>query len=273
MAGFNPRHLSTFVLFTALCCGTSSAQQLLNASFPDSPSSLLANAANSASESSSNAASTPSDDAQPAPQSATSPDQSAQQTKRILGIIPNFRAVTAGTKLPPQTIKDKFVSASQDSLDYSSIFLPAALAGIGLAENSVPEFHEGAVGYGRYFWHSLADQTLENYMVEFIVPVIHHEDSRYYTLGRGGFFKRSKYAISHVIITQSDSGHPTFNAGEVIGAGAAAGISGLYYPQSQRTFSQTAQRWGTNVGIDAASFAVREFWPDINHFLFHGKKE
>src|ERR1700738_5615696 len=97
MAGFNLRHLSTFVLATALCCGTSSAQQLLNASLPDSPSSLLAKAPDPASESSSNPASTPSDDPQAAPQSATSPDQSAQQTKRILGIIHNFRAVTAGT--------------------------------------------------------------------------------------------------------------------------------------------------------------------------------
>jgi hypothetical protein len=273
MAGFNLRHLSTFALFTALCCGTSSAQQLVSNTLPDSPGSLLANAPDPASESSSTPASAQSDDAQPAPQSATPPDHSDEQTKRILGIIPNFRAVTAGTKLPPQTIKDKFVSASQDSFDYSSIFLPAALAGIGLAENSVPEFHHGAVGYGRYFWHSAADQTIENYMVEFVVPIIHNEDTRYYTLGKGGFLKRTKYAISHVIITQSDSGHPTFNAGEVIGAGAAAGISSLYYPQSQRSFGQTAQLWGTNIGIDAASFTAREFWPDINHFLFHGKKE
>jgi hypothetical protein len=24
------------------------------------------------------------------------------------------------------------------------------------------------------------------------------------------------------------------------------------------------------VGIDAASFFAKEFWPDINHWLFHG---
>jgi hypothetical protein len=27
-----------------------------------------------------------------------------------------------------------------------------------------------------------------------------------------------------------------------------------------------------NVGVDAAGFIIREFWPDINHFLFHGKQ-
>ena len=53
-----------------------------------------------------------------------------KQTKRILGIIPNFRAVSAGTTLPPQSVKEKFVTATQESFDYSAVFIPAAIAGI-----------------------------------------------------------------------------------------------------------------------------------------------
>ena len=62
-----------------------------------------------------------------------------------------------------------------------------------------------------------------------------------------------------------------FNISEVVGAGAAAGISNLYYPSRERDFGNTADRWGQNVGIDAATFLVHEFWPDINHALFHKK--
>jgi hypothetical protein len=29
--------------------------------------------------------------------------------------------------------------------------------------------------------------------------------------------------------------------------------------------------WGEDVGIDAASFWVKEFWPDINRHVFHNK--
>jgi hypothetical protein len=50
-----------------------------------------------------------------------------------------------------------------------------------------PRVHQGATDYGRYFWHTYLDQTSENYFVEFIVPVITHEDTRYYSLGSGGF--------------------------------------------------------------------------------------
>jgi hypothetical protein len=194
------------------------------------------------------------------------------QTKRILGIVPNFRAVSANTHLPAQSVKDKFITASEDSFDYSSIALPAAVAAFDLATNDTPEFGHGGVGYGRYLWHSVVDQTIENYSVEFIFPVITHEDTRYYTLGKGGFLKRAGYSLSRAVVTRNDAGHDTFNISEVVGAGAAAGISNLYYPGPERTFSNTAQKWGTNVGIDAATFMFKEFWPDINHALFHAKK-
>ncbi|MGA3032159.1 MAG: hypothetical protein ABSD70_02685 [Terracidiphilus sp.] len=211
----------------------------------------------------------------PSPQSPPAPgeqqDQTGQQTKRILGIIPNFRAVSADTKLPPETVKEKFVSATEDSFDYSSIFIPAVLAVYNMGTRATPEFHEGAAGYGRYFWHSAVDQTSENYMVEFVFPTFTREDSRYYTLGHGGFIKRTGYALSRAVITRSNSGDEVFNASEVFGGGASAGISNLYYPSASRSLGNTATEWGLDVAIDAASFWFREFWPDINRRLFHNK--
>ena len=205
------------------------------------------------------------------PQPQTNPHID-KQTQRILGLIPNFRAVSADVQLPPQSVKEKFVTASQDSFDYSSIFLPASIALASYERNSTPEFGQGGVGYARYLWHSAVDQTIENYMVEFVVPSIAHEDTRFYTLGHGGFTKRTSYALSRAIITRSDSGKKVFNSGEVIGAGVAAGISNLYYPSHERTLSNTGSQWALNVGIDAGTFVFKEFWPDINHRLFHGAK-
>jgi hypothetical protein len=235
------------------------------------------------------AVSTPDSDSQaapqsPSPQSAIDPsapqtqraqgaeqDATGQQTKRILGIIPNFRAVSADTKLPPQSVKEKFMDATEDSFDYSSIFIPAIIAGYNMYEKTTPQFHQGAPGYARYFWHSAVDQTSENYMVEFIFPVVTREDGRYYTLGRGGFLKRTGYALSRAVITRTDSGGESFNISEVFGAGAASGISNLYYPSASRSVGNTMSEWAEDVGIDAASFWVREFWPDINRHIFHNK--
>jgi hypothetical protein len=198
-------------------------------------------------------------------------DSTGQQTKRILGIVPNFRAVSADQKLPPETVKEKFVDATEDSFDYSSVFIPAVISGYNMAKRTTPQFHEGAAGYARYFWHSAVDQTSENYMVEFIFPTVTHEDTRFYTLGHGGFFKRTGYALSRAVVTRSNSGAQVFNISEVFGAGASAGLSNLYYPSASRSVGNTMSEWGEDVGIDAASFCVREFWPDINRHLFHNK--
>jgi hypothetical protein len=232
-------------------CATLRAQQMATSELPDAPEPQQSSVAGGG----------------VAPSEHTDP-----QTKRILGIFPNFRAVSAQTHLPPQSVKEKFMTASEDSFDYSAFVLPAALAGESELANATPEFHSGAAGYGRYFWHTEVDQTSENYLVEFIVPTVTREDTRYYTMGPGGGgkLKRMGYALSRAVVTRNDAGKDTFNASEVVGAGAAAGISNFYYPRPERTFANTADKWSVNVGVDAASFVIREFWPDINHFLFHG---
>src|SRR6266702_2023925 len=98
MAGFKLPNLipSSLVLFTALCCGTfrtSHAQQILSAVLPDSPGSIAAKTSDPASDFSSSVEATASE----GPQSTTPPAQppATPQTKRILGIVPNFRSVSA----------------------------------------------------------------------------------------------------------------------------------------------------------------------------------
>jgi hypothetical protein len=194
-----------------------------------------------------------------------------RQTKRILFVIPNFRAVSADQQLPPQGIKEKFKTATLDSVDYSSFIFVAGQAAVAQADSSYPEFGQGARGYGRYYWHTLADAINENYFVEFIVPSILHQDTRYYTLGKGDFAKRLGYAFSRVAVTRSDSGHETFNFSEFLGAGAFSGVANLYYPSQERTLTKTYQRWVTNLAIDSCVFAFKEVWPDINNSIFHQK--
>jgi hypothetical protein len=203
------------------------------------------------------------------PRDANNSNEDGRQTKRILGIIPNFRAISSGEHLPAQSVSEKFKTATEDSFDYSSIFIPALLAAYSEETSATPEFGHGAVGYGRYFWHAAVDQTSENYMVEFIVPSVTREDTRFYTLGHGGFLKRAGYALSRAIITRSDSGNDTFNFSEVVGAGASSGLSSLYYPSRERSLANTGKEWGLDIAIDSASFVVKEFWPDVNRHLFH----
>jgi hypothetical protein len=211
----------------------------------------------------------------PAPSGSSSqpvdPLAQGRQTKRILFVVPNFRAVSADQHLPPQSVKEKLKTATLDSFDYSSFIFVGGQAAVAQANNSYPEFRQGAAGYGRYYWHTLADAINENTWVEFIIPSALHQDTRYYTLGKGPFTTRLGYAFSRVAVTRSDSGHETFNFSEFLGAGAFSGIANLYYPSTERTVTKTYQRWVTNLAIDSCVFAFKEVWPDINNSIFHQK--
>jgi hypothetical protein len=198
-------------------------------------------------------------------------DQVGKQPKRILGIIPNYRAVSANEHLPPLDFKGELWLATQDTFDYSDFIFVGGLAGVDMAGRSQPTFGQGAEGYGKYYWHVFVDGAIENYMTEAVVPAATKEDPRYYTLGKGGFVKRTGYAVSRLFITRTNSGGSTFNLSEVVGAGAAAGIGNAYYPAESNEWVKTYQRWGTQVGLDGIFNVLKEFWPDIDRAVFHGE--
>jgi hypothetical protein len=193
-----------------------------------------------------------------------------KQTNRILGIIPNYRSVSANTQLPPLSVKAKFWLGTQDTFDYSNFIFVGMLSGVSMAGKSEPTFGQGAAGYGRYYWHTFVDVGIGNYMTESIVPKLTREDPRYYTLGHGGVVKRTGYAVSRLFITRTDSGRRTFNFSEIIGNGAAAGIANTYYP-NENAFVKTYQRWGWQIGFDGIGNVLKEYWPEINHSIFHEK--
>jgi hypothetical protein len=205
------------------------------------------------------------------PTDQKSDDSEGKQTKRILWIVPNFSAVSADTQLPRLSAGGKFRLAVADSVDYSSFAWAAVLAGQSMVLNSYPELHQGAAGYGRYYWRAFADQASGAFFTEALVPAVTHEDPRYYTLGHGGFLRRTAYALSQLVLTKTDSDGIGFNFSEILGNGMEAGLSNLYYPPQERDFRKTGENWATGLESAALNNVVKEFWPDIRHKLLRQK--
>ena len=199
-------------------------------------------------------------------------DTEGQQTKRMFWLVPNFGAVNADTQLPPMTTRQKFVLASKDSItDYSSYTWTGILAEQALLLNSDPELGQGFAGYGRYYWRAFTDGVSGTFFTEAIVPALTHEDPRYYTMGKGGFFHRTAYAISRAFVTKTDSGGSAFNWSEVGGNALEAGLSNAYYPPQERGLSQTAVNFGTQMESAVLNHVFQEFWPDIRKNIFRQK--
>jgi hypothetical protein len=263
-----------------VCGGTCLAQQGAAPSTP-APSAVAPAATTQGSPAPVSPAPVPSTPLPSAPdaQAGASPPAGTQideeQTKRIMGMLPNFRSVTAGEAVPPETTRQKLVTATEDNFDYTSLFFAGVIAADSFVTKATPEFHQGAAGYARYYWHTVADQSVENYMVELILPAVTHEDSRYFAMGRegGGPWKRLGYSMSRVVVTKKDSGKATFNTSEVAGSGIAAGISLFYYPTREQTVHTGLRDWGLDIVYDSVTFAFHEFWPDISHAVFGNKSK
>jgi hypothetical protein len=138
------------------------------------------------------------------------------------------------------------------------------VAGLGQAANSDAAYGQGAQGYAKRYGASYADNAIENFMASAVLPSVLHQDPRYYQLGHGGFKKRAGHALSRLLVTRADSGKTEFNYSEVFGAGIAATISTYsYHPNNERDFSNVISTWATQMGYDAATYMIKEFWPDL----------
>src|SRR2546428_4588042 len=200
---------------------------------------------------------------EPGPKLQQNPPLPGQQPKRILGIMPNFRAVSAGATPPPPTPSESFVIATRNRFDYSSFVFVGITSSLAEANDAHPQLGEGIDGFAKYYWRGWVDKTDGNYWVIFALPTLFHQDERYYALGQGGAWKRLTYSASRILITPSYHGHHSFNVSEILGRGIAQGISITYYPSQTRTPGGIAQKYGYALGRNALTNIFREFWPDI----------
>lgn len=191
------------------------------------------------------------------------------QPKRILGVMPNYRAVSAGELPPPPTPREAFKVATENSFDYSSFIFVGITSMLAEGTNAHPQLGKGVGGYWGYYWRGYVDKTDGNYWVIWALPSVLHEDERYYAKGEGEIFKRGVYASTRVLITPNYHGKNTFNTSEILGRGIANAISLTYYPSKEQTFGTFAEKYAYAVGRDALTNTFREFWPDIAVHVLH----
>ena len=199
------------------------------------------------------------------------PSSTAANThKKVVqqGVGPYLGSLDAAGSYEPFTVHQKFGFAAMNS--FGPVVYPevALIAGINQASNQQPSWGQGGEGFAKRYGAAFADQAINTMLSQAVLTSIFKQDPRYFRLGHGGFGKRVGYSISRLWITRSDSGRNTFNASAILGAGATAGISRIYYPDVDRTAGQAMYVWGTQLATDVGWNALYEFWPDIRHAVF-----
>jgi hypothetical protein len=198
---------------------------------------------------------------------ATSPVNSpGKMDKRAFGFVPNYKTTDASLPYQPISSKQKMTIAAKDSFDWTLSLVAAGYAGLGQLTNQNRPFGQGLAGYGNRFVRNYSDQVIGNLLVEGALPILLHEDPRYFRRGQGQFWSRVGYATSRVFVTRTDSGGSEFNYSELVGNSLAVGISNSYYPGS-RTLGGNFQKFTLQFATDAVSNVLKEFWPDVKRKL------
>src|SRR5215472_59770 len=166
---------------------------------------------------------------QPAEQSA----QNQPEDKRVFGVLPNNRTTEASLPFAPISNKQKLTIAFKDSFDWPVYPTAGLFAALYQLEDQNPSFGQGMEGYAKRFVTAYADQVVGNMMTESFIPILTHEDPRYFRLGAGTKKGRTWYALSRIFVTKTNSGHTTFNVSEWGGNAASVALSNAYYPDSR----------------------------------------
>jgi hypothetical protein len=208
------------------------------------------------------------------PSHATTPINPLEQEppggKRVLGVLPNYRTASADLEGTTLTPKQKLTIAAKDSFDYPLFLLAAAYAGLDQLNNDDRSYGQGAQGYAKRLGAWYADEAIGNMLTEGFFPILFHQDPRYFRRGPqwGGFWKRTGYALAQVMVTHKDGGGYQFNYSEWVGNSVGTAIGNIYHVDGRDAATNTS-RLLEQVGTDAFSQVIKEFWPDVKHRFFH----
>ena len=214
----------------------------------------------------------------PDPVVQTAPANPADGTipidKRVFGVLPNYRTADGTATFQPISAKQKMMIGIKDSFDYPVYFTSAMFAGINQLEDTSPQFGQGLKGYAKRYVTAYVDQTLGNLMTESLFPIMLKQDPRYFSVGKsyGSTGKRVRYALSRVLLCRDDRGRTVVNYSELLGNSTATAISNLYYTEN-RNAKDNVQKLGIQIGTDALSNVLKEFWPDIKRKYFNKKSQ
>ncbi len=186
----------------------------------------------------------------------------AQEHQRVAGVMATFNT-TRNPDALPLSPGQKFRLFFRSSIDPWPFLLASVVAGIGQADDSYPEWGQGMQGYAKRFGGAYSDQFIGNFFGNAVLPVVLHEDPRYFQKGTGSAGKRFLWAASSTVWCRRDNGSWGPNYANVGGNLIGAAIARTYYPPSERDVASTISDGLTVSAEGIVGAEVIEFWPDL----------
>ena len=183
-----------------------------------------------------------------------------QEKQRVLGVIPNFYTSYLWDAAPMRK-KQKFHLMVKSALDPEVFVVTGLRAGVQQYRGSYPGYGDGFEGFAARYGAAYGDSVTGRIVGRALLPIVFHQDPRYFFLGSGGVLKRTWYALYEAVVCRGDNGKTQPNYSHVLGNFASAGLRNVYLPPESRKGSEVLLNGFTLTGLNALTNLMREFLP------------
>jgi hypothetical protein len=192
-----------------------------------------------------------------------------QEKQRTVGIVPAFN-VSYRSDAVSMTAGQKMKLAFRSSIDPVTFGAAFLVAGYHEAMHDNVGFPWGVKGLGERAGAAYLDSFDGTMIGNGVLPVVLHQDPRYFRMGHGAKTRRLLYALAtNVICKHDNTGKWEPNYSNVGGNIIAGAISNLYYPPSNAGVGETFTNGMIVTAEGGIGSVFQEFWPDISRKVLH----
>jgi hypothetical protein len=177
-------------------------------------------------------------------------------------IYPYQRFLTSNIVIP-MTWQQKGYLALHDLADPVNFGTILGISAITVGADSHSAYGPGLKGFGKSVGVSLLQDATGQFFGAFAIPVIAHQDPRYFRMPHAPFTKRLVYSISRTVVSRSDSGKSMPNYATLLNYPIGAELANLYVPGIHPDAPSTVARIFTGYALDPVNGLINEFLPDV----------
>jgi hypothetical protein len=191
------------------------------------------------------------------------PSHYDQLPKPCTELIYPYQRFLSSSVVIPMTWQQKGYFALHELVDPANFGIIVGISAISVAADPHSAYGPGLKGFGKSVGVTLLQDATGQFFGNFAIPVIAHQDPRYFRKPHEPFTKRLVYSISRTVIARSDSGKSMPNYATLLTYPINAELSNFYVPGIETDAASTLKRIFTGYALDPVNGLLNEFLPDV----------
>ena len=181
-----------------------------------------------------------------------------EEKQRLLGFIPNFYTSYVWNAAPLS--RKQKLRLSVRSITDPYVFARVGLqAGVQQVRGTYPEYGDDVGGYFTRFASDYGDALAGRLIGSALLPIVFHQDPRYFYRGTGGVKRRIVHALLASVVARSDKGGVVPNYTRTLGNFSAGYLSRVWHPDTDNGLSLAFENMFIGIGESAGRNLLQEF--------------